>query len=160
MTLRVPSFPEKPIKPTSNERLSEYLGDPYRRGEPLPITSLLSLADMTAGRQAFITSKGPVVTGCIDNFTLYRTPRHGDLVHSISKVLYKGNSSIILSLQLNLQQPPRGIPTENSSLLLADAVMTFVAVDSDTGRSRTIVSASSTSSDCQKEIDQIGRAHV
>lgn len=112
--------------------LSEILGnDVSCVGKPHPLGTILSLIDLAGGRCAALHSQGAVVTGCLDDLSVFDTPRHGDIITVTAQVVATGKASMLTSMTVEKEGGGK-------YQLCAKGFATFVAVHKNTMAAREV----------------------
>jgi len=88
---------------------------------------LMSQVDLAGSVAAFKKAKGRVVTVAVNNFQFIKPVFVGDLVSIFSEVSKVGNTSIQVSIQAFSER----IINSDEIIHVADATLTYVAIDSD-----------------------------
>lgn len=103
-------FPKNRPRPSTAE-LSDVLGEPALKGQPLSLADVLPLLDVAGGRCAAVHVAGPVVTGCFDHLIVESQPRHGDVVLAKASIIAVGSRSMLI--QIDAFREPQFILPDN-----------------------------------------------
>lgn len=88
---------------------------------------LMSQVDLAGSVAAFKKANGRVATVAVNNFQFIKPVFVGDLVSIFAEVTKVGNTSIRVSIQAFAER----VMTGNEVILVADAILTYVAIDKD-----------------------------